>query len=282
MSAEKVYILLNGIPPEIISRIGNEAIKYAFFSLPFTVNRMQIQQPEQRLLNIFKGKVAEGIFLEFLKCQQFIADSSTCETPYFQPDRRDFMLNDYEWDLKNNFVNTDQLLYVAKNELPALVPDRYQGDQWSKRLQLASAKSKGLIYVFTFMPQYASEKIPLLQCFIDEDQKKTINMMCDHWNNQHPLSAPYSETELNTLFFNKRKPEACYKFQNQPTMLITAIAGLNQWNLFKCQKPQSFANGLIKTKIQNRFCPVNDLPDFHRFFKKQLKQIHWGKLITKC
>jgi len=280
LSAGNAYILLNGIPSEVASRIGNEAIKYAFFSLPFTVNRMQVQQPEQRLLNIFKGKVAEGIFLEFLKCQQFIADSSTCETPYFQPDRRDFMLNDYEWDLKNNFVHTDQLLYAAKNALPALIPDRYQGDQWSKRLQLSSTKSKGLIYVFTFMPHYASEKIPLLQCTVDNEQKKTIDLLCERWNNKHQLSEPYSDAALNSMFFSSRKPEDCYKFQGQLSMLITSVAGPNQWNLFKSQKPQSFANGLIKTKIQNRYCPVNDLPDFHRYFKQQLKHIHWGEIIS--
>jgi hypothetical protein len=235
---------------------------------------MQLDTLEQRLLNIFKGKIAEGLFLEFLSSQGIKAKTEDCETPYYLPDKRDFVLSGYEWDIKNNYLLCGDFQSLDTGLLPALIPDRYAGDQWTQREKLLFSDSKGLVYVFTFMPLFAANNnLIILQ--ITEDQTIALRSMSKQWKNQHQVSEPYTTYELNNLFFGSRAVEECYQIHAPLQMLITAVAGPLQWKLFSPKLPGEFANGKLKTRIRNRFCPVENLPSFKSLFSSALNQIHW-------
>ncbi|MFN4122053.1 MAG: hypothetical protein ACK4GL_01975 [Flavobacteriales bacterium] len=274
MSIHSEHIWLRNIPEQTTHAICEKALRYAFYSLPFTVNRMKIDSPEQRLLNIFKGKIAEGLFLEFLKVQGIYANTEKCETPYYLPDKRDFVLSGYEWDIKNNYLLCSDFQGIDTGNLPALIPDRFSGDQWTQREKLLFSESKGLVYVFTFMPLFAANH-DLISLQITEDQLITLRTMCNQWNNQHQVSEPYTAYALNNLFFGSRTIEECYQIHAPLQMLITAVAGPLQWQLFYPKLPGEFANGKLKTRIRNRFCHVENLPSFKNLFSSALNKIHW-------
>lgn len=275
MSGNQNYILLDKFPETTVGLVCEKALRYALFSLSFTVNRMQFAKHEQRLLNIFKGKIAEGLFLEFLKVQGISVNAQPCETPYYMPDKRDFLLAGYEWDIKNNFLLTENFDGIELDKLPALIPDRFPGDQWTKRNFLQFKSSKGLICVFTFMPRFAQKK-QFISLHLSDDQLLTIQRLCNESKNRQQASEPYTEQELEHVFFKYRKPFDCFYIYQSPLMLITSVAGPMQWQQFEACEPGVFANGIFKTRIRNRYCEVGKLPNFRSLFPKKLANIHWS------
>ena len=92
----------------------------------------------------------EGIFFNFCAKKHIDIDTLSCETPFYQIDKGDFIYSQHEWDIKNNFIYYNNS-FNEFEKLPALVPNRYSGDQWSKRSDLSSEILKGKIFLFTFM-----------------------------------------------------------------------------------------------------------------------------------
>jgi hypothetical protein len=92
-----------------------QAVNYAVISSPFTVNRMNIDNVSERIQNIAKGKLAEMLFVEYCNERGVGISTEECTTPFYQVDRRDFLLGDFECDIKNNFFGTLVLNPPLKN-----------------------------------------------------------------------------------------------------------------------------------------------------------------------
>jgi len=279
MSASK-FILLNKIPQSVQDDACRQALEYALFSLPFTVNRMAIDDINKRLENIVKGKIAEQIMLDFLIHHAFQLDIKSCETPYYLPDKRDFLLDNYEWDIKNNFLNIDDLSQINDmKQLPALIPNRFDGDQWSKRLKLQFENKKSLICIFTFMPNKTANGAKLFNINLNSDQEKLLKQNLEMWAGSKPTSPPFEESDLRKLFTTKQSITESIRRNTDFQILITAIAGANQWKLFENKPPSSFVSGIIKTRITNQFCEVGKLPSFYELFASKFNKLNWGALL---
>ncbi|MCS6782948.1 MAG: hypothetical protein RMI89_03525 [Gloeomargarita sp. SKYBB_i_bin120] len=122
MSPEEVIEFC--LEPDVYSQICRSAVHYALLSLPFTTNRMQINDLQQRVVNIAKGKIAEGMVREFCRRYAPSADFETTATPYYQVDKRDFLFRCLEWDIKTNFYSIENPSSEQVMDFPALVPNR--------------------------------------------------------------------------------------------------------------------------------------------------------------
>ena len=150
---ESEIIIVDGIPNEEYDKLIETCVRYAIISLPFTVDRMRIPDERARALNIAKGKIAENLFEFFCNSNNIVANFKICSTPFWTVDNRDFTLNNDEWDIKNNFIyhNGDLLTQYNYTDLPALVPNRFNGDQWTKRLIKQFPASNDVDFLFTFL-----------------------------------------------------------------------------------------------------------------------------------
>ncbi len=121
------------------------AARYAILSLPYTVNRMAIGKSRTRIQNIIKGKFAEFLLEQYAQEQEISLDFKAGETPFWERDKFDFEYDGMIWDLKNNFTRMSSLLDAEDYiKLPALIPNRFDGDQWSSREEFPKGyKGKG-------------------------------------------------------------------------------------------------------------------------------------------
>jgi hypothetical protein len=274
------FILLDKIPDDVQNTACNNALRYALFSLPFTVNRMAFDDIEKRVENICKGKIAEYLFLSFLKHHRINFDEASCLTPYYLPDNRDFLMGNYEWDIKNNFLHHHDLKLIENPELlPALIPDRFKGDQWTKRLKTLFPEKKGVAFVFTFMPLKNKNGKNIFKLQLSASQLNHLQKIKTEWSGKKIIDAPYPETYLENIYFAEQSLENSFQMEGEFQMLITSIAGPKQWSNFELHQPQNYCKGLMKTRIQNRACEVGKLPAFYPFFRNEFRSISWGILI---
>jgi hypothetical protein len=106
----KNVIIIDDLSDRLEASIVNKSINYALISISYTYNRMDLDKLAQRIQNITKGKIAEHLFQYYLIQQKTQVDFKSCQTPFYLPDKRDFLMGEYEWDIKNNFVRTPQKL----------------------------------------------------------------------------------------------------------------------------------------------------------------------------
>ena len=178
---ENEIIIVNGIPAQEYDAIIGRCINYSIVSLPFTVDRMRIPNEVQRALNIAKGKIAESLFMHFCSANDIHPDFEICTTPFWTVDNRDFILDGKEWDIKNNFIyhRNDTLSEFSYCDLPALVPNRYAGDQWSKRDQTMINGSKGIRFLFTYLKDAdlvnGRRGIEFLEIILSQQQQSFIH-----------------------------------------------------------------------------------------------------------
>lgn len=125
---EREVIVLNSIPEAEHENLLEACVRYAIISLPFTTNRMGISSERQRILNIAKGKIAEALYWFFCKHNQIRPDFKSCATEFWDVYKRDFLLNGYEWDIKNNFIYHKGDHPGNYVHLPALIPNRFECD----------------------------------------------------------------------------------------------------------------------------------------------------------
>jgi hypothetical protein len=80
------------IENRLYERLVLEAVEYAILSLPYTINRMELKETSTRIVNIAKVKLSETLFIHFCRANEILLRIDTCQTPFYQPDRRDFIL----------------------------------------------------------------------------------------------------------------------------------------------------------------------------------------------
>jgi len=281
-------IIIDKISSADYRLIVKDAVKYALISLPFTIDRMKIPNHERRALNIAKGKIAEGLFKWFCKTNKVDVDFETCETPFWEIDKRDFMFDGAEWDIKNNFIYHAGDYYDDYMKLPALIPNRHPNDQWSTRTQKKITGATGVKYLFSFLKGAdligTSRGTDFLTLNLSFEQSEFISDLYEKYRgmpqNQKPFDEDWFWDELK-----KRGSEEFFTLSFMPYLVITGYADERHWELFKDTGPLSknnyqnyfdeqwykkvgyknslmWLNGTLWTTITNKTCPVQKLPSF--------------------
>lgn len=278
---EDEVIVVDGIGQADYESLIMDCVKYAIISLPFTVNRMSIPDFKKRAKNIAKGKIAEALFALFCRANNIEADFGACATPFWTVDNRDFLLNGYEWDIKNNFYYYSGDIYSGKyTHFPALIPNRYDGDQWSKRDCSRHLGANGVKFLFSFLKGADLENDERGQEFLDinlsQDQLNLISRLHKYYNGQPQQKRPFSEEKFWTRFGNG--DTSLFTLHNRPSLVITAVAGEGEWDKFQNTDPTKFLNGTICTKITNKTCPISQLPSFLSLYPHLREKIVLGHI----
>lgn len=246
--------------------LARQAFNYALISSPFTINRMGLDELNKRISNITKGKLAEKLLEAFFDQQKIEADFESCQTPYYQIDRRDFLWRDFEWDLKNNFLTHNQLELDenAIGQLPCLIPNRKAGDQWDRRNKLYFNSPKGSAYLFSFMIGRLVNgplENELVKVNLSKDQTQWLSALNEKFSGKSFKNEPLNQVDFWKTWNEIDIPELHQSFEvgfNSP-IYFTAIANAADWPSFKLKKPQSFVKGLFKTRIDNMSIEVEKL-----------------------
>ncbi|MFV0392103.1 MAG: hypothetical protein ACK5KP_09520 [Paludibacteraceae bacterium] len=293
---ENEVIIVNGIPDVDYANLISACVKYAVISLPFTVNRMAIDDVKKRVLNIAKGKIAESLFGYFCEKNTISPDFKTCTTPFWTTDRKDFILNNDEWDIKNNFIYypNNQLKELRYSDLPALVPDRYHGDQWSKRNKVEFSETTSPRFLFTFLQNTELNDgvrgREFLEIILSEAQIRLLRKLDEKFKGNPQESSPFSEEKFWEAMLQKGDVQL-FKLNLKPSLVITAYACAKHWDFFKntgksdetnnfqhylnptwyVKTPSgaiNFMTGTLWTKITNATTPVAFLPSFLSLFPR--------------
>ncbi len=298
---EEDIIIVDDLGKNGFEKVVEEAVRYSIISLPFTIDRMSIPNEKQRALNIAKGKTAEGLFKCFCEKNNISIDFKTCETPFWQIDKRDFMYNGYEWDIKNNFLYLEDEIFDRNINLPALIPNRHARDQWSTRNSRKIDNSKGVKYLFTFMKGAKLENGQRGEYFLDINlssrQKDILRKLYQDYKGLPTDKEPFSELDFWNDFLEDN--ECLFTLNFMPPLVITGYADDNNWEVFKDTGPYSNNNyieyvrpfwyekvgkknslkwfeGILWTTITNRTAPVEYLNSFYKD-RSQEMEVGTGK-----
>lgn len=305
---ENEIIIVDGISDVDYNAIVNDSVKYAILSLPFTVNRMSIPNHVQRTLNIAKGKIAEGLFRKFCSLNNIEIDFNTCETPFWTVDHRDFILNHSEWDIKNNFYYCPDGELTDYNyvDLPALIPNRFPGDQWSKRLTKHYPLSTDIVFLFTYLKMASligRDRGPdFLEIHLSTSQSEYISNLYSTYDGKPQQAEPFTEDsfwqEMQT-----RGGMNYFSLNFRPNLVICGYANSAHWVLFKDTGPYernnyfqnyiqprwysksnngslNFMNNTLWAKITNSTVPMSLLPSFLSLYPNLRQSIINARIIT--
>lgn len=265
----------------------SKSLDYALLSFPFTVNRMNLRNPKSRISNILKGKLAEALLELYARENEIPMDFSAGETPFYTSDIFDFKLGDTAFDLKNNFVNANETLSLDTYlHLPALVPNRFDGDQWTKRTLSPKGATKRA-FVFSFIAQGASYTTPLFKVKLEPEQVNFLVNILEKFDELEIAEAPFSQ-EWFYDEINRRGPKPAVELMRKLELVVCGMAGNGEfdrfldtdgaehfgyamyqkrWYAVRPKTGLSFMNGLVTTKIKNATCPMAALPSFKSFLQ---------------
>ena len=279
---EHEIIIADSIPEQEYQKVFYKALDYAILSLPFTIDRMALKNTERQIANITKGKLAEGLLCFFFKHNSIRADFASCSTPFYQTDKRDFLLNGCEWDLKNNFIYHAGNVLTDYNytDVPALVPNRHPGDQWAKRQKKNFEQSRGVNFLFTFLKGADLERgergEPFFTLHLDDVQKSILAKMCAKYRGTAQDDKPFEENSFVDYFYKYKPLRDILVIREKPALVITAFADHSHWPLFKDTNRADFLNGILMTKIKNATCPIKKLPSFLSLFPRLKSGLYFG------
>jgi hypothetical protein len=264
---------------DALDKALNEALDYALLSFPFTVNRMNLRNPKSRISNIFKGKIAESLLKLFSEENGLELDFDAGQTPFWMRDAFDFQWKGQKWDLKNNFLyhSGETLSSEAYMKLPALVPNRFAGDQW------ALADEAGKAFLFSFLRQSDTrDGVPFFEIHYSDGALRFLSNLSTAHAGTFPERAPYLESWFwATLEKEGGKPTLT--MSSTPSLVITGACRQGERRLFMDTDGRSnhgyahylggwykvredgglsFSDGILHTKITNATCPVGFLPAF--------------------
>jgi hypothetical protein len=302
---ENEIIIVNGISDIEYNSIIQECVEYAIISLPFTVNRMSISNETQRALNIAKGKLAEALFRKFCAKNNIPANFDICSTPFWTVDNRDFVLHNKEWDIKNNYIYYPKDIFNFNFvDLPALVPNRFEGDQWSKRTQNLIAESKGVCFLFTYLKNAdlinGKRSTDFLEIKLSEYQQTFLRSLYQQYKGKPQANEPYT----SQWFWEKMEANGNNQYfvlHTRPELIITGYADDHHWKLFEntgvldrnnhlqnavklkwyTKSPKgscNFLNGTLWTTITNATTPVASIPAFLSLFPKLKAEIKAARI----
>lgn len=267
------------IENNIYDRLVTDSIKYALLSLPYTINRMKLRDIRSRITNIAKGKISEKIFLHFCEQNAIPVQTEKCQTPFYLPDKKDFIMGREEWDIKNNFLRHTGPILSLDNylNLPALIPNRGEWDQWTKKdICLHTPETETVCYLFSFMKGWEG-RAPFLSIELTDDQISFISELSTHRKNKE---TPYTEdwfwTKMTTLGdgnpFN-------YHLNFHSELILCGVAQKKDFIHFKKLIPQNFQNGLFQTRINNMGLEIKNLSSFLTFYPRLAEKMDCGIIL---
>ena len=263
----------------LYDRLVVEAIRYSIISLPYTINRMKIKDIQSRITNIAKGKISEKLFIYFCELNEIPIQTDRCQTPFYKPDKRDFILGREEWDIKNNFLHHDGPILHSEQylNLPALIPNRGPWDQWSKKDQCYHIPiTETVCYLFSFMKGWEG-KLPFLSVILTDQQNAFILKLIQLAKiRDDPIEEKIFWAEMMKLGsgtpFN-------YQLNFHPELILCGLAQEKDFPRFNDLKPQNFQNGLFKTRIQNKGIKIKYLSSFLTLYPRLKEKMEGGVLI---
>ncbi len=287
---ENEIITVDNVSEQTYFDIALGASRYALISVAFTYNRMDKRDVQSRVINITKGKIAEGLFYHFCKENNVAIQTESCTTPFWLPDQKDFIFLNGEWDIKNNFIYSNDNSYdkIKMSALPALIPNKYDGDQWAKRNETYHENTTFSAYLFTFMCLRKAQK-SFFDILLNAEQLEFMATIAEKYS-RHPHGImPF----LESWFYEELSqigPEINIHLKYYPSLIITGCTNARYWTLFKDTGPQTlenhyknftspdwytndrgkitnFMDGTIVTTIKNKTCPVGLLPSFKSLLK---------------
>jgi len=264
-----------------------DSLEYAILSIPFTINRMEIQNLSTRIINIAKGKLSEIVFKEFCITNEIPIRIDLCETPFFQPDKKDFILGNEEWDLKNNFLfhggptlNTSEYL-----KLPALIPNRGKWDQWSKRnTVIHKSDCDESIILFSFMKGWdlkgGKRDNPFLSFQISDEQSIFLKTLQIKYSRKKIKHSPFSKT----WFWNEMKKwgdNFIYhaNISYRPTLILMGYSNTNSWGMFETITPKSLHSRNFAIRIKNKGANFKNLKSFLSLYPHLKDNIQYGVIL---
>ena len=302
-------VLIVDIPDQYYDILVESIVRYSIISLPFTIDRMNqigkygiVKGNKKRISNIFKGKLAESLFKFFCEQNNLQVDFKTSATPFYQVDRRDFIYNGTEYDIKNNFIYHSGELYKAYTHLPALIPNRHQADQWSSRLK-PHFKGFQVGYIFSFLKGAdfinGDRGDPFYQLKLNKEQGDFLHQLYLQYRGKSQKDIPFSEE----WFWNTMASKGDLNFFSlrfRPKLIITGVTQANNWHLFRDVGPYSqnnyqndpienwyakvgrnnsvkFLRGEIWATITNKTAPVSILPSIKNVFNNLNGDIKFGR-----
>jgi len=249
------------------NRLVRDAIDYALLSIPFTFDRLANRNLTKNILNIAKGKFAENYFYHFCHENQVILDTSSLSTPFYQADKKDFLYNGIEWDIKNNYLQHNNELLSADEYLDqlGLIPNRGPWDQWSKREKLNRPNSLGSGYIFTFMKKGdLDSQTDFLKIQMNLDQKNFMLDLYEKYQGKHQYDSPY-ESEDFWNKFHALGPTYDFEISHFPNLVITGVAQKSDFPKFFQVKPSDMKSQYLRTIIENMGIAIRDLTSFKQF-----------------
>ncbi|MFZ1751997.1 MAG: hypothetical protein WAU01_17510 [Saprospiraceae bacterium] len=293
MSLDEI-IIFDATPVDEFRKIANQAVRYALISVAFTYDRLGSGNMMSRIENITKGKIAEGLFYYYCDQSNIDINTAPCNTPYWMPDLRDFLWLGGEWDIKNNyfFCSDDDFSAFRLDRLPALIPDNYPGDQWSKRNHHKHTTSRFNAMLFTFM-RYTTKHRKFFNIDINDPQKQYLAAFGSKAK-ESPLSRLHLMEQDFYHELDKLGGSEFVRLHYYPEFIITGCANANYWHAFECADKEtvnlgttngmqyandykqqgdyiSYLDGALVTKIRNQYCPVIHLPSFRSVVDKHKK-----------
>jgi len=292
-------VIIVDFPNDVYDEIVEKQIKYAIISLPFTIDRMyQIERYGidvgnlNRIKNIFKGKIAENLFSKFTELNKINIDFESCSTPFYEVDKRDFLHKNIEYDLKNNFIFHNGNEYDNYTYLPAMIANRFQGDQWSSRLNRHKGDKVAHLFSFLRSATLTDDKRgdDFVEIKLSKKQLIYLNELYNYYGGMPQNKQPFSEEK----FWSRMAMYGglnFFKLNDRPKLIICGIANHENWNSFRDVGPLTlnnyqnhpvknwykkvgrknrikFLNGTIWGTITNRTCPVQNLIPFATIFNE--------------
>ncbi len=145
-------------------------------------------------------------------------------------------MGNYEWDIKNNFIyHSDGAFAPRYSQLPALIPNRYIGDQWSKRDLRMHQSKNGTRFLFTYLRGAklinGERGREFLDVILSEEQIATLNRLFDFYRGASAPNAPYSEDKF-WKDFRKGDTQSYAMLHDRPRLIFCAYGEHTCWGTF--------------------------------------------------
>ena len=266
-------------------------VETALVSFPFWASREKIKNVKFGLHNYLIKSLPKVLFNLFAKEQNLSLDFKAGKRAFPNNPVFDFSFENTAWHIQNNFVQNPKPLHAEEYVyLPALIPNRFKNDNWSKRDKfLEGYKNTG--FLFTFLSEDSDKTNPLFDLAMDYRTLNFLSALKSKNEDRNPKETPYSESWFWSEFLKISEiPQVT--LNTIPTLVIAGVAQENHFGYFAdtdekanlCYRLYrgnwyvnreggglSFCKGLIKTHIKNATCPMAALGSFNSVFLKSQK-----------
>lgn len=261
-------------------------VEAALVSFPYWANRKKITNVKYGVYNFVQNRMARILFVLFAEEQNLMIDFTSGLSSFPNDPVYDFSYGNIAWHIQNTRVHNRTVLPAEEYVyLPALIPNRFSKDIWSKRNE-KPVGHKRTGYLFTFLSEDPGKNELSFELQIDAH---TIKFLCS-------LKSQYADESTKPLYaeswfwneFMKTAKVPQIKLNKLPTLVIAGVALQKHFGYFAdtdekanlCYRLYrgkwyenreggglSFCNGLVQTRIKNATCPMAALGSFDSVFK---------------